>query len=62
MEHRRMVSAALHGRHCVPSYSGTIGRESGAQSGWSEIRRKGLITRRGVDDTVSKFKDVPLPP
>lgn len=67
LEHRRMDSAALHSRHCVPSYSGATGKESEAPE-WvtvarGQVRKKGLITSRGIgmDNTVSECKDVPLP-
>jgi len=41
---RRMGSAALHFRHHVPSYSGTIEKESGAPE-WVSIVR-GQLERR----------------
>lgn len=50
----------------VLSYSGTIEMESGAPEWVSIVRgqleKEVLTTRRGVDNTASKCKDVLLPP
>lgn len=65
IELRRMDLVALHGKHGVSSYSGAIGKKSGFPVWVSVVRgqigKKGLITGREVDNTMSKCKDVTLP-
>lgn len=57
-----MDSAALHGRHSVPSYLGVIGKESRAPEWFFVVRgqvgKKGLVTGKEMDNVVSKGKAV----
>lgn len=51
-------------QYSVPSYSGVIENDSRDPEWFSMVRgqigKKGLVTGKDMDNTVSKCKDVPL--